>query len=118
MQKITPFLLFDGRAEEAANFYTAIFPNSKIVSMMRSGEAWRLRTAVASTSDDAEGVVWCENTAGEFFAWSLNDQSKRWPSRPSESAADTFARFYPGVRVNLEAAVVPGQGMAFEPVKY
>ena len=39
MQKITPFLWFDGRAEEAANFYTAIFPNSKIVSMMRSGEA-------------------------------------------------------------------------------
>ena len=39
MQKITPFLWFDGRAEEAANFYTAIFPNSKIVSMMRYGEA-------------------------------------------------------------------------------
>ena len=39
MKKITPFLWFDGRAEEAANFYTAIFPNSKIVSMMRSGEA-------------------------------------------------------------------------------
>ena len=39
MKKITPFLWFDGKAEEAANFYTAIFPNSKIVSMMRSGEA-------------------------------------------------------------------------------
>ena len=39
MKKITPFLWFDGRAEEAANFYTAVFPDSKIVSMMRSGEA-------------------------------------------------------------------------------
>ena len=39
MKKITPFLWFDGKAEEAANFYTSIFPNSKIVSMMRSGEA-------------------------------------------------------------------------------
>lgn len=28
--KITPFLWFDGRAEEAAKFYCSIFPNSKI----------------------------------------------------------------------------------------
>ena len=33
MQKITPFLWFDGRAEEAATFYTSIFKNSKIVSV-------------------------------------------------------------------------------------
>lgn len=32
MQKITPFLWFDGRAEEAMNFYVGIFKNSKIVS--------------------------------------------------------------------------------------
>jgi predicted 3-demethylubiquinone-9 3-methyltransferase (glyoxalase superfamily) len=30
MQKITPFLWFDGQAEEAARFYTSIFNNSKI----------------------------------------------------------------------------------------
>ena len=30
MPKITPFLWFDGRAEEAAGFYTSIFKNSKI----------------------------------------------------------------------------------------
>jgi predicted 3-demethylubiquinone-9 3-methyltransferase (glyoxalase superfamily) len=30
MQKITPFLWFDGNAEEAAKFYTSIFKNSKI----------------------------------------------------------------------------------------
>ena len=29
-QKITPFLWFDDQAEEAVNFYTAIFENSKI----------------------------------------------------------------------------------------
>jgi predicted 3-demethylubiquinone-9 3-methyltransferase (glyoxalase superfamily) len=39
MQKITPFLWFDGQAEEAVQFYTAIFKNSKIVSIMRYGEA-------------------------------------------------------------------------------
>jgi predicted 3-demethylubiquinone-9 3-methyltransferase (glyoxalase superfamily) len=39
MQKITPCLWFDDRAEEAAEFYTAIFPNSKIISISRYGEA-------------------------------------------------------------------------------
>ncbi len=33
MQKITPFLWFDGQAEEAMNFYVSIFPNSKVVSV-------------------------------------------------------------------------------------
>ena len=39
MQKITPFLWFDGKAEEAMNFYISIFRNSKIVSVARYGEA-------------------------------------------------------------------------------
>jgi predicted 3-demethylubiquinone-9 3-methyltransferase (glyoxalase superfamily) len=39
MQKITPFLLLDGRAEEAMNFYTSVFKNSKIVDVTRSGDA-------------------------------------------------------------------------------
>ena len=32
-QKITPFLWFDGKAEEAAKFYVSIFKNSKITSI-------------------------------------------------------------------------------------
>jgi predicted 3-demethylubiquinone-9 3-methyltransferase (glyoxalase superfamily) len=39
MQKITPFLWFDDKAEEAVNFYVSIFKNSKIVSLTRYGEA-------------------------------------------------------------------------------
>src|SRR4030088_23726 len=38
MQKITPFLWFNDNAEEAMNFYVAIFKNSKIVSVSRYGE--------------------------------------------------------------------------------
>ncbi len=37
-QKITPFLWFDKNAEEAINFYTSIFKNSKIVSINRYPE--------------------------------------------------------------------------------
>jgi predicted 3-demethylubiquinone-9 3-methyltransferase (glyoxalase superfamily) len=39
MQKITPFLWFDGKAEEAARFYVSVFKNSKILSVSRYGEA-------------------------------------------------------------------------------
>lgn len=39
LQKITPFLWFDHQAEEAANHYVSIFPNSKIGSVHRYGPA-------------------------------------------------------------------------------
>jgi predicted 3-demethylubiquinone-9 3-methyltransferase (glyoxalase superfamily) len=39
LQKITPCLWFDDRAEEAATFYVGIFPNSKIVQISHYGEA-------------------------------------------------------------------------------
>src|SRR2546422_7250701 len=39
MQKITPFLWFDGNAEEAANFYVSIFKNSKVGRVTRYGDA-------------------------------------------------------------------------------
>jgi predicted 3-demethylubiquinone-9 3-methyltransferase (glyoxalase superfamily) len=39
MQEITPFLWFDGKAEEAMNFHVSIFKNSKVGSVTRYGEA-------------------------------------------------------------------------------
>jgi predicted 3-demethylubiquinone-9 3-methyltransferase (glyoxalase superfamily) len=39
MQKITPFLWFNGNAEEAMNFYVSIFENSKILRVSRYGDA-------------------------------------------------------------------------------
>src|SRR5262245_12846791 len=39
MPKITTFLTFDNQAEDAANFYTSIFRNSRIVSSSRYGDA-------------------------------------------------------------------------------
>ncbi len=38
MQKITPFLWFNDNAEEAAQFYTAVFPDSRIVGTSYFGE--------------------------------------------------------------------------------
>ena len=39
MQRITTFLTFNDQAEEAVNFYTSVFENSRIVSTTRYGEA-------------------------------------------------------------------------------
>jgi predicted 3-demethylubiquinone-9 3-methyltransferase (glyoxalase superfamily) len=39
LQKITPFLWFNGQAEEAMNFYVSIFKNSKAGSVQRFGDA-------------------------------------------------------------------------------
>jgi predicted 3-demethylubiquinone-9 3-methyltransferase (glyoxalase superfamily) len=51
MQKITTFLWFDDKAEEAANFYTSIFKNSKI------GTITRYREAAANASGRPAGSV-------------------------------------------------------------
>jgi predicted 3-demethylubiquinone-9 3-methyltransferase (glyoxalase superfamily) len=39
MPKISSFLWFDTQAEEAANFYVSVFPNSKIGKVARYGDA-------------------------------------------------------------------------------
>ena len=39
MQKITPFLWFDGQAEDAMNFYASVFKKSKVVRVSRYGDA-------------------------------------------------------------------------------
>jgi predicted 3-demethylubiquinone-9 3-methyltransferase (glyoxalase superfamily) len=38
MQKITPFLWFDGKAEDTMNFYVSVFKNSKVVRVSRYGD--------------------------------------------------------------------------------
>lgn len=38
VSRITPCLWFDSQAEEAARFYTGIFPNSRITAVSRYGE--------------------------------------------------------------------------------
>jgi predicted 3-demethylubiquinone-9 3-methyltransferase (glyoxalase superfamily) len=41
-QKITPFLWFDTQAQEAASFYTSVFPDSRILSISRYSENMHL----------------------------------------------------------------------------
>lgn len=55
MQKITPFLWFDDKAEEAVNFYVSIFGNSKILNVSRYDKAG------AKVSGRPEGSVMVVN---------------------------------------------------------
>jgi len=53
VQKITPFLWFDGQAEDAAKFYTSIFKDSKIGRILHYNE----EVAKVSESGGAVGSV-------------------------------------------------------------
>jgi len=71
MQKITPFLWFDHNAEEAVNFYTAIFRNSKIVNVSRYGETGPGPVgAVMSLTFQLEGQDFIALNGGPHFTFS------------------------------------------------
>ena len=71
MQKITPFLWFDGRVEEAMNFYTSIFKNSKAVNIMRYGKAGPgPEGSVMSATFQLEGQEFIALNGGPQFKFS------------------------------------------------
>lgn len=49
MQQIIPFIWYDGKAEEAVNFYVSLFKNSKIERVSRYGEAGPLPAGTVMT---------------------------------------------------------------------
>ena len=71
MQKITPFLWFDGQAEEAMNFYVSLFKNSKIVKVTRYGEAGPgPKGTVMSATFQIEGQEFYALNGGPQFTFS------------------------------------------------
>src|SRR5258708_12011642 len=71
MQKITPFLWFDGNAEEAAIFYTSIFKASKSLNGSRYGDAGPgTKGAVMVVSFQLEGQQFTALNGGPQFKFS------------------------------------------------
>jgi predicted 3-demethylubiquinone-9 3-methyltransferase (glyoxalase superfamily) len=75
MRKIAPFLWFDHKAEEAANFYIFIFKNSKILSITRYGEvaakaAGRPKGSVMTVVFELEGQEFIALNGGPVFTFS------------------------------------------------
>jgi predicted 3-demethylubiquinone-9 3-methyltransferase (glyoxalase superfamily) len=70
MQKIVPFLWFDGQAEEAMNFYVSIFKNAKLGSVTRYGDAGPgPKGQVMSASFQLEGQDFYALNGGPQFSF-------------------------------------------------
>ena len=69
MQKITPFLWFDDKAEEAMNFYVAIFKNSKARNIYRYGDAGG-SGKVMSVTFELDGQPFMAMNGGPHFTFS------------------------------------------------
>lgn len=70
MQKITPFLWFDDKAEEAMNFYVSIFKNSKVVRVSRYGDAGPgPKGSVMSATFQLEGQEFFALNGGPQFSF-------------------------------------------------
>lgn len=71
MRKITPFLWFNGNAEEAMNFYISAFKNSRIVSVNRSGGAGPVpKGTVTSGTFQLDGQEFLALNGGPQFTFS------------------------------------------------
>ena len=71
MQNITPCLWFDTDGEDAANFYTSIFPNSKIQHIARYGSSGpRPEGTVMTVSFELDGQEFLALNGGPQFEFS------------------------------------------------
>ena len=72
IQRITPCLWFDGQAEAAVDFYTAVFPNSRVTAVSRYGEAGReihggQPGSVLTIAFELDGVAFTALNGGPHF---------------------------------------------------
>ena len=71
MQKLTPCLWFDTEGEEAAKFYTSVFPNSKILEVTHYGSAGpRAEGMVMTVSFELDGQRFIALNGGPDFTFS------------------------------------------------
>lgn len=73
-QRITPCLWFDHQAEEAVEFYTGIFKNSKIVNIARYGEAGheihgKAAGSVMTVAFELDGQAFTARNGGPIFTF-------------------------------------------------
>lgn len=70
MQTIKPFLWFDTQAEEAAAFYTSVFPNSRVTGVRRYGpDAPREEGLVMTVAFELDGVPFVALNGGPQYSF-------------------------------------------------
>ena len=107
-QKITPFLWFDDRAEEAAKLYTSIFKNSRLGEISRYDEetanlSGRPKGSVMTVAFEIEGQEFVALNGGPVFK--LNESVSFIVNCDTQEEVDYFGRNYPS---GAKKAVVVG----------
>jgi predicted 3-demethylubiquinone-9 3-methyltransferase (glyoxalase superfamily) len=96
MTNITPCLWFDTEGEEAAKFYTSIFPNSRITHVARYGEAGPRAAGTAMTvSFELDGKQFVALNGGPEFSFS-EAISFQVDCRSQEEVDDYWSRLSAG----------------------
>ncbi|MDQ3113799.1 MAG: VOC family protein [Actinomycetota bacterium] len=71
MPKTTPCLWFDTQGEDAAKFYTSVFPNSRVTDVARYGEAGPRPAGMALTVEfELDGQAYTALNGGPEFTFS------------------------------------------------
>ena len=73
-KKITTFLTYDGRAEEAMNLYTSVIPNSRITSTRYYGEAGPGEAGSLMTGTFELDIKQLGLAAPKFFVFKMEDE--------------------------------------------
>ena len=89
MQKITPCLWFDTQGEEAAAFYTSVFPNSRILEVTRYGSAGpRPEGTVMTVTFELDGQQFVALNGGPEFTF--NEAISFQVDCETQEEVDTF----------------------------
>ena len=89
MPKITPWLWFDTEAEEAARFYTSVFPSSRIVDVARYGSAGpRPEGTVMTVTFELDGQEFVALNGGPDFTF--NEAISFLVDCESQEEVDTY----------------------------
>jgi predicted 3-demethylubiquinone-9 3-methyltransferase (glyoxalase superfamily) len=89
MRKIAPCLWFDGNAEEAANHYVSIFPNSKITEISRYGDAGPLpKGTVLTVAFELDGQSFTALNGGPQFKFT--EAVSFWISCENQEEVDHY----------------------------
>jgi predicted 3-demethylubiquinone-9 3-methyltransferase (glyoxalase superfamily) len=89
MQTLTPCLWFDTEGEEAATFYTSVFPNSKILELTHYGSAGpRAEGMVMTVTFELDGQRFIALNGGPDFAF--NEAISFEVSCKSQEEVDAF----------------------------
>ncbi len=89
MPEITPWLWFDTEAEDAARFYTSVFPNSRLLDIARYGSAGpRPEGMVMTVTFELDGQTFAALNGGPEFTF--NEAISFQVSCETQDEVDTF----------------------------